>query len=235
MTKTIFTTLTATFFSLALFAQNVDQIVAKHIEAIGGKDNWLKVKSMRSEGTVKANGMDIKITNTQIHNKATRTDIALMGMNGYTLITTTEGWIFLPFQGQTKPEPMTADDVKSGQQELNIHDDLMSYKELGKKLEDLGLEDMDGTECYKLKLIDEANNSETTYYLDPTSYLIIKETTKATANGQEMENSTSYSNYQKTPEGVLIAMNVIGGFGDFEVTKIEINPTIDESIFTVKQ
>jgi hypothetical protein len=33
-------------------AQTVDEVVDKHIEAIGGKDNWKKVNSMKSEAVM---------------------------------------------------------------------------------------------------------------------------------------------------------------------------------------
>ena len=230
MTKNIISAIAFAFISFSSIAQTTDEIIAKHIEAIGGKANWDKLVSMRTEGTVKAQGAEIKITNTQVHKKATRTDIALMGMNGYNILTTTEGWSFMPFQGQTKPEPITADELKIGQDELDIMDEFLTYKLLGKKLEDLGKDDVDGTECFKLKLTDK-DGQETTLFIDPSNYFIIKETSKIKANGQEMENSSTFSNYKKTDGGIFIPMNIGGGFGDMEITKVEINPTIDESIF----
>lgn len=113
-------------------AQKADEIISKHIEAIGGKDNWSKVKSFKADGVMKANGTEIKITFLQIDKKAMRQNINVMGMDGYSIITNTEGWSYMPFQGQTKPEPLTADDLKNSQDELYIQDDFLTYKELGK-------------------------------------------------------------------------------------------------------
>ena len=161
-----------------LFSQNLDEVVAKHIEAIGGKDNWAKVKSLKMENAVKANGAEIKVTIYQIDKKAMRENITLMGMEGYSILTNTEGWTYMPFGGQTKPEAMTADDVKKGQDGLNLQDDFITYKELGKKLELIGKDDVDGTECFKLKMIDK-DKTETTYYIDPSNYYVIKEDRKS--------------------------------------------------------
>src|ERR1051325_1726662 len=147
----------------------MDEIVTKHIEAIGGKENWEKVKSMRMESTMKANGAEIKVTVSQVDKKAMRQEISVMGMTGYSIITNTEGWTFMPFQGQTKPEAMTADDLKNSQDELYLEDDFLTYKELGKKLEYFGKDDVDGTECYKLKMTDK-NAQETTYFIDPSTF-----------------------------------------------------------------
>jgi hypothetical protein len=232
MKKTIIASLSLLYFSISVLAQSTDEIISKHIEAIGGKSNWDKIQSMRTEGTIKSQGIEIKITNTQINKKANRTDIALMGMEGYSVLTNTEGWNFMPFQGQTKPEPMTPDDVKAGQTNLDFRDEFLTYKEKGKKLEDLGKDEIDGTEVFKLKLSGE-NGQETTFYIDITDFMIIQQKSKMNANGQEMENTTSFSNYQKAEEGIVLARSIYSDFGDMEVNKIELNPTIDESIFKI--
>lgn len=216
--------------SSTLFSQTLDEIVNKHVEAIGGKDNWAKVKSLKMENTLKANGAEIKITIYQVDKKAMRQNIALMGLEGYSILTNTEGWTYMPFQGQTKPEAMTADDVKKAQDGLNLQDEFITYKELSKKLELIGKDDVDGTECFKLKMIDK-DASETTYYIDPSNYYVIKETHKMTVNGKEMENSTTYGNYKKLPEGVVYPYSIASGWGEAEVTNLTINPKIDEALF----
>jgi hypothetical protein len=230
MTKLFITAIAIAFSTFTSIAQTTEEIVAKHIEAIGGKDNWSKIKSMRSEGIIKAQGAEIKITNTQIDKKASRTDIEVMGMKGYSILTKTEGWNFMPFQGQTKPEPITADELKMGQDELNIQDEFLTYTALGKKIENLGKDEVDGTECFKIKLIDK-EGIESTYFIDQSNYFTIKEINKVKVNGQEMENTTTYSNYKKTDTGVFIAMSIGSDYGDLEISKIDINPSIDESIF----
>jgi hypothetical protein len=218
--------------TLGCFAQTQDEIIKKHIDAIGGKDNWAKVKSIKTSGSMKAQGADVKITLVQVDKKAMRNDIALMGMNGYNILTTTEGWNFMPFGGQTKPEPLTPDDVKKSQDELSILPDFLTYKELGKKLDYLGKDDVDGTECYKFKMTNK-EKKETTYFLDPATYYVIKQTSKNTKDGKEYEESSSFSNYKKQDCGIVYPFNVASSWGEMEVTALEINPKIDESIFKI--
>lgn len=234
MTNKIIIAIATAIFSFSTYAQTVDQIISKHIEAIGGRENWKKIKSLRQESSMKMQGAEIKLVTTQVDKKAFRLDVSAMGMNGYQIMTNTEGWSFMPFQGQTKPEPMTADDVKISQDQLEIQNDFMTYGEMGKKLEDLGTEEVDGTECFKLKLTDK-EGSETTYYIDQSNYFLVKESSKMTANGQEMENVVTYSNYEKTAEGIFFPKNIVSMQGAMEITKIEVNPVIDETIFTVKK
>jgi hypothetical protein len=228
--KKLVVTALLSLFAVGAFAQNLDEIVKIHIDAIGGIENWKKLKSLKMECSIKANGADIKVVICQLDKKAMRQDIAVMGMNGYEIVTNTQGWSFMPFQGQIKPEAMTADDVKNSQDDLWIQDEFITYKELGKKLELIGSDDMDGTDCFKLKMTDK-NAQETTYFIDKSDYNIIKSISKVKADGKEMEVASTYGNYKKTEEGIVFAMSTTGGYGPMEITKIEVNPKIDETIF----
>lgn len=228
--KKITCVLSLSMIGLSGFAQSLDEIVNKHIEAIGGKENWAKIKTLKTESTMKAQGAGIKFTVYQLDKKALRQDISVMGMTGFSIINTTEGWVFMPWQGHTKSEAMTADDVKNSQDELSIQDEFLTYKELGKTIDYYGMDDIDGTECHKIKMTDK-DEKETTFYIDPSNYLVIKKTEKIKSNGQETENSSFYSDHKKTNEGVVFAMSVSSGWGESEITKLEINPKIDEAVF----
>ena len=153
-----------------------------------------------------------------------------MGMTGFSIINNTESWVYMPWQGHTKSEAMTADDVKNSQDELSVQDEFMNYKEMGKTLDYYGMDDIDGTECHKLKMTDK-DEKETTFYIDPSTYLILKKTEKVQANGQESEMSSYYSDHKKINEGVTFPMSVSGGWGESEIVKLEINPKLEASLF----
>ena len=106
--------------------QTVDEIIDKHLAALGGKEKWLNLKTIIIEGNLKANGADVAVKIFGAHNKGTRQDITLGGMTGYDIVTPTEGWTFLPFQGQTKPEAKTADDLKNALDDLDLRRHLLS-------------------------------------------------------------------------------------------------------------
>ncbi len=136
----------------------------------------------------------------------------------------------MPFQGQQKPEPLTEDEVKKSQDDLNIKDEFITYKDLGKKLELLGKEDMEGIECFKLKMTDK-EGQESTYFMDVESFYVIKQVEKMTIDGKEYTNEIIFSNFEKLPEGIVYPMSVNSGWGTTEVTKLEINASIDENLF----
>lgn len=216
--------------SILSFAQTSDEIIAKHIEAIGGKANWEKIKSFKTESLIKSQGSEIKVVSIQKDKTAMRQDIFVMGMTGYSIVTNSEGWNFMPWAGQTKPEPMTADDIKNSQDDLYLQDEFMTYKELGKKLDFVGKDDVDGTECFKFKMTDK-NNQETTFYIDPSNYFVIKQTQKIKADGKEIESTTTYGDFKQLEGGITCPMSVTSNYGIISIIKLEINPIIDDSVF----
>jgi hypothetical protein len=212
-------------------AQTADSIINKHIDAIGGKDAWMKVNSMRMEGTMKVQGADITVKITVLNGKGTRQDITFGGMSGYMIVTPTAGWNFMPFQGQKQPDPITADDLKEAQSELDAQGTLLNYKEKGHSVEYIGTEDIDGVDAYKLKETLKDGKVQT-IYIDPKNYYIIREVSKIKANGQEMDQTQNMSNFQKQPSGITIPMSMSTGFGgDLTITKVEVNVPVDEAIF----
>src|SRR5580704_5992470 len=73
-------------------AQTADDILDKHQKAIGGVDNWDKIKTVKMVGTMSQQGMDIDITQTLVMGKAMRVDISMMGMSGFQIVTDKAGW-----------------------------------------------------------------------------------------------------------------------------------------------
>ena len=212
------------------YAQTADEIVNKHIEAIGGADAWEKVNSMVTTGTLKVQGAEIAISLTVLNGKGSRQDITFMGMNGYQIVTPTQGWKFMPFQGQKEVEPITADDLKEAQDELDVQGSLVDYKTKGHTVELLGTDDVDGVDAFKLKETLKSGKTQT-IFIDPKTYYIIRVISKQKANGNEVDVTTNVSNYQKLPEGIMVPLSIGLPFGEMIISKVEINKPIDENIF----
>jgi hypothetical protein len=221
---------TATAFSVN--AQTAEEIVAKHIDAIGGAEAWKKVNSVKMEGTMQGQGAELAVTITVLNGKGARQDLSIMGMTGYQIVTPTEGWNYMPFQGQTTPEAMTAEDLAESQDDLDAQGNLIDYAAKGHTVELMGKDDVDGTECFKLKITKKGGKSET-IFVDPKSYLILRRVKLRKANGQEIEVATNYSNYEKLPEGIIVpkSMTLPFGVGELIISKITINGDVDETAF----
>lgn len=210
-------------------AQTVDDVINKHIAALGGKENLSKLQNVITEGSLSVQGVEIGVTLTQVNNKLARQDISVNGMTGFDMLTDKEGWTYMPFNGMQKPEPKTADDVKEGLSDLDIAGPLVDYAAKGNKVELLGKEDVDGTECFKLK-VTLASDKDETYFIDPATNMIIRTKKMQKANGQETEVQSDFSDYRDV-EGVKMPYSIGLPFGTLLITSIKVNQTIPESAY----
>ncbi len=212
-------------------AQTVDEVVNKHVEAMGGKDKLASLKTVRMEATMNTQGTDVDLVITKSHMVGQRFDIAVMGMNGYQIITPTGGWAFMPFMGQTAPEAMKDEQVKSAASGLDLQGTLFNYKEKGTQLELLGKEDVDAKPAFKIKATLKSGKV-ITYFIDAATYYIVKSVSNQNVNGQDMEVTNGYSNYKPTEGGYIFPFTGTSMQGEMNFTKIQVNVPVDEKLFT---
>lgn len=219
-----------TVSSLFAQAQTADEIVSNSVKATGGADAWRKVNSVKQEGTLTVQGIPIEFVTTVLQNKGMRLDITAMGQSGYQIMTPTAGWGYMPFQGQTKPEPVTEDQVKEGADALDAQGSLVDYKQKGHTVALIGTEDIDGVQAHKLQLTHKSGKVET-MFIDPKTWYVIRSVSKQKANGQEMDVTTNLANYQKLPEGIVVPMSLTLPMGELVINKVTVNGPVDEAVF----
>lgn len=226
-------------FFLALsgmMAQTADEIIAKHIEATGGKA-WETVKTMKSEAKITAQaapGMEIPMTMTVVNNKAARVDVTVMGMTQSSGINGDQGWANNPFMGKNEAEPLTADQVKEMKFMTDLSGSLYNYKGKGYSVEYVGKEDVDGTEAHKIKVDIGADKTE--YKLiDPETWYEIKTISVSKVDGKEVQSESSFSNFKKVGDLVIPHTieqnNPMMGTSVVTITNVVLNAEVDEKIF----
>jgi len=212
-------------------AQTADDIINKNIAAMGGMDKLNSIKTIYEEDSLSISGVKLPVKTWMIDKKSMRAEFSFSGMTGFSILRTDSGWNFAPFQGQTSPEPSTADEVKKGQQELSVTDAFVNYKQKGYQVTYEGMDDAQGSQAYKLKVTISDNISKT-YYIDPDTYYVIQVKTKATVNGKTAETTETLSDYKKTTDGYIFPMESNSEQGDVKTYVIKVNPPIDNSIFS---
>ena len=215
-------------------AQTVDEVINKYIDAVGGKEKMLALKTIKMDGAMSVNGLDIGIVTTISGGIGVRTDISVPGMGeGYQIMTPTKGWSYMPFQGQTSPEEAPADVVANSQTSLDLQSALLNYKEKGHTVELLGKEKADAVDCFKIKFTHK-NGKVVIYFIDAVNYYRVKVTGKTIINGEETDVETTYSNFKKTAEGYVFPFEQTSIRGTITYSSIEVNKPVDVSIFEVK-
>jgi len=214
-------------FSLTAFTQaNADEVINKIIDAQGGKEKLLTIKTVKMTGNIEFSGQKIPFNVYAIDKTAQRTEFSFSGLTGYTIITKDSGFNFSPFQGQTSPESMTAEDVKLAQNDLDQQGILVNYKEKGYAVELLDNEDVDGVDALQLKITITPNKT-LYYFIDPSNYYIIRVKTVAVSNGQQQRNTNDFYDFKKTAEGYLFPHTQ----DNITFDKIEVNVPVDEKLF----
>jgi len=236
MKKTILSAALLLIANFFVSAQTADEIIAKHIQAIGG-ENWKNVKSIKMQANITAEaaaGMAIQWTMVAVRDKAARMDVSVMGMTQSTAVNGDKGWANNPFAGKMDPEPMTADQVKSMITMTDIDGSVVGYKDKGYTVEYVGTEDVDGTEALKIKINKTDNKVEYCFY-DPATYYEIKNIQVEEVDGKTVESATIYSNF-KTQDNIVMAFtmqqaNPMMGNSTISLTEVVFNPPVDEKIF----
>ena len=220
--------------SLSVYAQTADEIVAKHIEAMGGKDAISKVKSLVIESEVSVMGQSFPSVTSIIVNKGFKNVTSVNGVEIIQCLTTDGGWSVNPMMGATTPTPMSEDEKKLGESRFDAGGPLFNYKEKGSTVELAGSDSVNGVKTTNLKVKDK-NGTETILHLDPKTYYILKADSKGMVNGQEFVVTSTFSDFKKTDAGTVIPFvtNTSNQGLDIVIThtKVEVNKEIDPKIF----
>ena len=236
LTKIIASAFIVLAASTASFAQTADEIVAKHIEAMGGADKWKALKSMEMKNKFSVQGMDIDSKTVIVNGKSLRTDISVMGQEIISAVDGETGWAQQPAMmgGTGEPEDMPGALIKESRKQVTLGGSLLNYKENGSTVELVGKEKLDGVDVYHLKLT-EKNGDITNLFLSTSNYYTLKSAGKRNIQGKDIDAEVNFSNFKQI-EGLTFPFTMetaspMGGMMTIETETIKLNPTIDTAIF----
>ena len=218
------------FLSTQLNAQTADEIIGKYITAIGGKDKWSQVKSMKVNGYIEVQGIKINFTQQAVHETGVRVDAEFQGQKIIDITTPTMGWSQNPFGGKSTLQPISGEELQQKLDELDIQDEFVDYATKGSSVEFIGKDEEDGNEFYKIKMVTK-NKNETVYFFDVNTFLIYKEEKTVKQQGQEMKMVTKLLDYKTIPFGIKIPHKSEQMGQVLVMDVIQINAAIDENIF----
>ncbi|NBA85234.1 DUF4292 domain-containing protein [Emticicia sp. CRIBPO] len=227
----LFATAAALFISLGSFAQTAEEIVEKHVAALGSPDKIQSVKTIVTDLSLSIQGNEVPIKTQLIVGKSVRSESTIMGNAMVQVLDGTTSWMIRPAMmgGTGDPEDMPADQIKQLQGQLDPFGPLYNYKQKENKVELIGKEKVDKKDAFHLKITTK-DGTTIDQYIDAATYMVVKST--VAANGQNVE--VSYSDFKEV-EGLkfphTLEMSSPMGALAIITNKIKINPTIDEAVF----
>lgn len=227
-----------TLFATSLSAQTADEIVAKYIKTVGGADKIQAVKTLRRTGRFTGGGgFEAAIVEENKRSNMVRQEFSLQGLTGVNAYDGKTGWKIEPWQGKKDAEPLGEEEMKQIVEDSDFDGPLVNYQQKKNKIEFVGMEPVEGTDAFKLK-VTLANGDVRYYYMDTDYYVPIKIDTKRMIRGAEREYETSLGDYKEVAGWYLphsVEVNAKGSQNKQKVTyeKIEANVPIDDNRFHI--
>lgn len=221
-------------------AQTAEEIIAKHIEALGGLEKIKAVKSIRMTGKMTLGpSIEAPVVLELKRPNSLRMDITVQGMVGSQAFDGTTGWTLMPFQGSKAPQQMAADELKMTQEQADMDGPLVDHAAKGNTVELMGKEKIEGSDAHKLKVTLKTGVVRTVY-IDAEHFLQIRDESRRTIRGTEIDTETILGDYKEV-EGLMFPHAIDSGQKGspqrqkLMVEKIELNVPIDDARFKMPE
>jgi len=236
MKQALFSIAALLFFVGSASSQTADEIIAKYVKAVGGADKMAAMTTLRRTGKfIGGGGFEAKVVQENKRPNKVREDFIIMGMTGITAYDGSNGWKIQPFGGKKDPEALGEEEMKGIVEDADFDGPFIDYKAKGNTVEYMGMEPVEGTDAYKLK-VTLKNGDVFFYYFDTDYYVPIKIDTKRLIRGEEIEYETSIGDYKEV-SGVYMPFyneSNLKGSQDKQKTQydvIEANVAVSDSLF----
>jgi len=220
-------------------AQSVQEIVAHHIEALGGKEKLQGINSVYQEGTaVLPSGGMLHLKIWQVYDHLYREELDFGVGKIVIIVTPRQGWLSAPSTG-SEFKPLPEPQVKALRMKLDPAGALADYSAKGNKIESAGMDTVDGHPCYLVRVWFPSHEF-ITYSIDPRTWYILRERRKG--GGILSQGSSDmgwhgpadgsidirFYDYRNTRGAYIFPFGMmIAGLGRVNVSKIEVNGTVD--------
>jgi len=187
-------------------APSADEIIAHNVEARGGADRLHALAVLKRSGRLVIPGarLELKVVEWKSAQGGYRQDVTLQGMTAVQAYDGREAWQVQPFEGRKDPARMSADEAKGFALASDIEGPFVGYKAKGHTVEYLGTDDVDGTPAHAIR-VHLRWGDEATYWIDPDTWMVIRELDRQTIRGSEQLVETDYGEYERVA-GVYVPM-----------------------------
>jgi hypothetical protein len=217
-------------------APTVDDIVAGHVAARGGREALAAVRTLRMTGRALAGpGREAIVRREIARPDRIRTEFVFQGTTGVYAWDGGAGWRVSPLDGSLEVEALPAEDAASAAELADIDGPLVDWKAKGHTLELAGSTMLPGGAAHELKLTLKSGGVRRVW-VDATTSLVVRLESTRRLRGHEVALETVFGDYRETG-GVAFARTIETGVRGrprrlrIVVESVEVNPVLDDSRF----
>jgi hypothetical protein len=238
MRRALLTVAVSVLSVTSLSAQSVDSLIAKYIQASGGMERMQAIQSLRRSGKYTGGGgFEATVVQENKRPGSVREEFSIQGMTGINAYDGHDGWKIEPWQGKRDPESLGEEEMHGILDDADFDGPLINYQAKGNKVEYLGIEQIEGSDAYKIK-VTRPNGDVSFFYLDTEYYIPIRIDTQRLIRGAPQEFETSLGDYKQV-NGVYMPFSSESGpkgssstdRGKITFEKIEANVPLDDTRF----
>ena len=212
-----------------------DEIVTRHVAAIGGKQGWSRVESIRMTGEYSFNGETHPMVILRARPSNFRFELEIDDVPYVIATDGSSAWRFFETDDD-HPILMSPDSSRRLLEEwADFEGPLIDYRSKGHVISSRGRTELDGTDCFEIEIV-LASGGVQTWYLSTDDYSLVRKTTEQIHSRRGPYQRVWYfESFER--EGDLMLPQYFERedrqhVRAYDIASYELNPTIPASLFS---
>jgi hypothetical protein len=217
-------------------APTVDEIVARHVAARGGREALTATRTVRMTGRADAGpGRNAIVRREIAHPDRVRTEFVFQGTTGVYAWDRATGWRVSPLDGRLEAEPLAAEEAAETAEQADIEGPLVDWKRKGHTVERVGSAVLPGGPAHELKVTLKSGEVRRVF-VDAASGLVVRVEANRRLRGRDVTLETTFSDYRPAggvqfPRAIEIAARGRPQRLRIVVESVETNVALDDTRF----
>jgi outer membrane lipoprotein-sorting protein len=218
----------------AAWAQTVEEIIDKNLQAKGGLTRMRAVQTVKQTSRMTMQGAEAQLTMVGKRPNLMRQEIQIQGQTVVMAYDGTAPWMINPLLGSSSPIVVTGPQAEMIREQSGFDGSpLVSYKENGSRVELVGTEASGDAKVFHIKLTSKTGQIQH-IYIDTTTYLDTKLVAESPGMGTLEQELMDYREVEgiKVPFHIRLKQNGVVQ-SEIKVGKVEFNVKIDDAMFRI--
>ena len=187
----------------AASGEPLDEILARHYQALGGLESLRAIKTLRAEGTIESLGSETSFTILRKRPMKLRIEMDMRGTKALRVYDGSNAWGVNLAIDQTEPVEMPSDSARETRHQASFDGVLVEYRGLDAKIE---LEGKVGEGADALWQLDvkQADGSHRSIFLGAEDYLVRRKVITTKLQGSKLVSTINLEDYREVA-GVMMA------------------------------